>query len=152
MEFQNSTIADIDNIFLLYRMATDLQKAKQVVPWPEFDRTLIENEIHEKRPWKIIIDNEIGCIWATTFSDPLIWKEGNSEPAVYIHRIATNPAFKGKNLVTKITEWALQYAKGNNKTYIRMDTVNKNKKLIEHYGNCGFEFLAFKTNRNKRIA
>lgn len=141
MDIQNSTIADIDEIFLLYKVATDLQKAKQVVTWPEFDRALIENEIHENRQWKMCIDNKVTCIWATTFSDPLIWGKRNLEPAVYIHRIATQPAFRGNNLVAKITEWALQYAKENNKMYVRMDTVGQNEKLIEHYGNCGFEFL-----------
>ena len=141
MDIQNSKITDIDEIFGLYKMATNLQKAKQVVPWPEFDRTLIETEIHEKRQWKLLINSEIACIWATTFSDPLIWGERNFDPSVYIHRIATKPGFNGKKLVAKIAEWARQYAKENNKAYIRMDTVGQNKKLIEHYGKCGFEFL-----------
>ena len=141
MDIQNSIITDIDDIFCLYKTATDLQRAKHMVPWPVFDRALIENEIGEKRQWKITIDNEIACIWATTFNDPLIWEEKNLDPSVYIHRIATKPTFRGKNLVAKIVEWALQYAKENNKAYLRMDTVNKNEKLIEHYGNCGFTFL-----------
>ena len=141
MHINNSTIADLNEIFQLYKVAANLQRSKGVVPWPVFDKTLIENEIHEKRQWKLLIDNEIACIWATTFSDPLIWREKNLNPAVYIHRIATNQAFKGKNLVAKITEWALQYARENNKKYIRMDTVGQNEKLIEHYGNCGFKFL-----------
>ena len=141
MEIQNSTIADIDEIFFLYNVATDLQKAKQVVPWPQFDRALIANEIRANRQWKILIDNQIACIWATTFSDPVIWGKRNLDPAVYIHRIATQAAFRGNNLVAKIAEWALQYAKENNKMYVRMDTVGENEKLIEHYGNCGFEFL-----------
>ncbi len=75
MDILNSAIADMDEIFFLYKMATDLQRAKHVIPWPVFDRVLIENEIHEKRQWKIIDNNEIACIWATTFNDPLIWGE-----------------------------------------------------------------------------
>lgn len=141
MDIQNSTMTDIDEIFLFYRMATSLQRAKKVVPWPGFDRNLIEREIHEKHQWKIIIDNEIACIWATTFNDPLIWKEKNSDPSVYIHRIATKPGFRGQNLVAKIVVWGLEHAKENKKNYIRMDTVGKNEKLIEHYENCGFTFL-----------
>lgn len=141
MEIQNSTIDDIDEIFRLYKVATDLQKAKAVVPWPEFDRTLIENEIDENRQWKIIIDNKVACVWATTFKDPFIWEDRNIDPAIYIHRIATNPSFSGKNLVSKIVEWAKKYAKENAKEFIRLDTVGKNEKLIEHYENCGFNYL-----------
>ncbi len=148
MEIQNSTINDIDEIFRLYKVATDLQKAKTVVPWPEFDRTLIENEIAENRQWKIIIDNKVACIWATTFNDPSIWEDRNIDPAVYIHRIATNPDFRGKKLVSEIVGWAIKYAKSYNKQFIRMDTVGNNEKLIEHYKNCGFNFFGFLKLKN----
>ena len=148
MNIKNSTTADIDEIFLLYKMATDLQRAKHMVPWPVFDRTLIENEIHEKRQWKIIINNKVACIWATTFNDSSIWENRNIDPAVYIHRIATNPAFRGIKLVSEIVDWAIKYAKLNNKQFIRMDTVGNNEKLIEHYNNCGFKFLGFSKLKN----
>ncbi len=148
MEIQNSTIDDIDEIFRLYKVATDLQEAKAVVPWPEFDRTLIENEIDESRQWKIIIDKKVACVWATTFNDPSIWEDRNIDPAVYIHRIATNPDFKGKKLVSEIVGWAVKYANSYNKQFIRMDTVGNNQKLIEHYKNCGFKFLEFSKLKN----
>ncbi len=148
MEIQNSTIDDIDEIFRLYKVATELQKAKAVVRWPEFDRTLIENEIDENSQWKIIINNKVACIWATTFNDPSIWEDRNIDPAVYIHRIATNPAFRGIKLVSEIVDWAIKYAKLNNKQFIRMDTVGNNEKLIEHYKNCGFKFLGFSKLKN----
>lgn len=47
MTIQNSTIDDIDEIFRLYALATDFQKSKFFVHWPEFKRDLIEMEIHE---------------------------------------------------------------------------------------------------------
>ncbi len=148
MKIQNSTIEDIDEIFRLYKVATDYQKTKYIVQWPEFERNLIETETSENRQWKIIINNSIACIWATTFSDPLIWEERNSDPAVYIHRIATNPEFRGRNFVLEIVGWAKGYAKENNKKFIRLDTVGKNEKLIEHYKNAGFNFLGLSKLKN----
>lgn len=141
MDIRNSTITDIDEIFRIYKMATDFQKAKYIVVWPEFERTLIETEIRENRQWKISIDGKVACVWATTFTDPLIWEERNNDPAIYIHRIATHSDFRGKNLVLEIVKWANKYAKENNKKFIRMDTVGRNEKLIDHYQNCGFNFL-----------
>lgn len=143
MEILNSTIDDMDEIFRLYKAATDFQKTKPrpVVRWLEFDKALIKNEIEESRQWKIIIDNQIACIWATTFSDPFIWEDRNNDPSVYIHRIATNPDFRGQNLVSKIVGWAKQYAKTNDKEFIRMDTVGNNEKLIDYYTTCGFSFF-----------
>ena len=148
MEIQNSTINDIDEIFRLYKIATDFQKTRFIVHWPEFDRKLIETEIAENRQWKIVIDNKTACVWATTFDDPLIWEDRNIDPAVYIHRIATNPDFRGKNLVNDIVEWAKKYAIANNKKFIRMDTVGNNSKLIDYYTKCGFNFLGLSKLKN----
>jgi len=147
-QIQNSNINDIDEIFRLYKIATDFQKTKFIVHWPEFDKTLIETEIAENRQWKIIADNKIACIWATTFDDPQIWEEKNNDPAVYIHRIATNPDFRGQNLVGQIVEWVKVYAKENQKQFVRMDTVGDNPGLINYYTKCGFDFLGLLKLKN----
>lgn len=143
MIVENSTFHDIDEIFRLYTIATDFQKSKFFVHWPQFDRGLIETEIAEDRQWKMTIDGRIACIWATTFSDPKIWGERDCDPSVYIHRIATNPDFRGNNFVTQIVSWAEQYARENAKEYIRMDTIGENRGLIEHYQKCGFKYLGY---------
>ncbi len=141
MNIQNSQSEDINMIFDLYKIATDLQKSKSVVPWPDFDRALIRKEINEKRQWKIVINNKIACVWAITYSDPQIWQKRNEDPAIYIHRISTNPNFRGRNLVGEIVKWSINHARETNKKYIRMDTVGENMGLINHYKKCGFDFL-----------
>lgn len=148
MEIQNSTIDDIDEILDLYKAATDLQIEKAVVPWPEFDRALIEKEIYKNRQWKMIIDNKVACVWVTSFNDPSIWEDRNIDPAVYLHRIATNPKFRGRKLVSEIVVWAIKYAKLYSKQFIRMDTVGNNEKLISYYKSCGFNFLGFSKLKN----
>lgn len=145
---KNSSITDIDAIFSLYQLATDFQKTRFTVHWPEFDRKLIETEIQENRQWKISIDDTIACVWATTYTDPQIWEERNKDPSVYIHRIATNPDFRGQILVGKIVEWAKVYAKENQKQFVRMDTVGENYGLISYYEKCGFNFLGLSKLKN----
>lgn len=149
IKIQNSTTNDIDSIFELYDLATNYQKVK--FPdnlWPQFDRQLIETEINENRQWKLLINGEIACVWATTFSDPKIWEERNIDPSVYIHRIATNPNFRGQNFVAKIVTWAKKYAKHNDKEFVRLDTCGDNQGLIKHYTKCGFEFLGMNKLKN----
>lgn len=141
MIIKNSNPQDIDEIFRLYRLASEHQKTRFHVVWPEFERPMVETEIKESRQWKLIIDNQIACIWATTFEDEQIWEDRAQDPAVYIHRIATNPEFRGRNLVQIIVDWARTYAKQNQKSFIRLDTVGNNTKLISLYKNCGFSFL-----------
>lgn len=143
MIITNSTTQDINEIFRLYKLATDFQKIKfSGNQWPEFDKTLIAGEIAENRQFKLLMNNEIACIWAIAFSDPQIWKNDDGQSAMYIHRIATNPNFRGNNFVKLIVDWAKKFA--SNKKYIRMDTCGENKKLIHHYKNCGFDFLGIK--------
>lgn len=142
MEIKNSTKKDVDEIFRLYGIASEYQKSKQkVVVWPRFKRQLVETEIAGNRQWKLIIDNQIACVWATTFSDEQIWEEKNTDAAIYIHRIATNPDFRGNNFVAIIVEWAKTYAITSNKDFVRLDTLGNNEKLITHYTNAGFRFL-----------
>ena len=142
MNITNSTIEDIDQIFRLYDIATAYQKDK--FPgnvWPKFDRSLIETEIQEQRQFKLVINNTIACVWAITFSDRQIWEVKDADPAIYIHRIATNPDFKGQQFVTKIVAWAKGFAATKDKQFVRLDTCGNNTSLIKHYQKCGFTFL-----------
>jgi RimJ/RimL family protein N-acetyltransferase len=142
MKVENIRLEEIDDVFNLYNIASAYQKSKKsVVVWPEFDRSMVTSEIAEQRQFKLVIDNDIACIWAITFSDAQIWEKRNKDPAIYIHRIATNPKFRGHNFVGSIVEWAKDYAKVHNKQYIRLDTIGDNTRLINHYSNCGFNFL-----------
>jgi GNAT superfamily N-acetyltransferase len=141
MEILNCTMADLDPIFDLYRSAVRYQKERFTSHWPEFDRDMVVEEIREGRQWKLQDDDRIQCVWATAYSDPLIWKERDAQPSVYIHRIAVDPASRGKALVRRIVEWAKPHAAAMGREFVRMDTVGENHKLIEHYTGCGFEFL-----------
>jgi GNAT superfamily N-acetyltransferase len=148
MTIENSKRTDIPKIFELYRIATDYMKSKNQVYWPEFPKELIISEIEENRQWKLLINEQIACIWATALNDELIWGNENNEPSLYIHRIATNPKFRGQNLVKKLIDWANEYGKNKSLKHIRMDTVGLNKGLISHYEKLGFEFLGTKKIEN----
>lgn len=145
MNINNSTKADIPEIFRLYKLATEYQKI--TFPgnlWPEFDREMVETEVLENRQFKLMLENEIACVWAITFSDPQIWEEADNDDSIYIHRIATNPDFRGNDFVKAIVAWATNYAGEHNKKYVRMDTCGDNQKLINHYKRSGFNFLGMK--------
>lgn len=144
----NSTKEDINEILRLYEIGRNFQKTKNAVLWPLFEKELIETEVAEKSQWKIVIDNQIACAWATTFNDPQIWEERNNDPSIYIHRIVTNPTYRGKNLVDEIGKWSKTFAKQNDQKFIPMDTVGENKGLIEYYQKCGFEFLGILKLKN----
>ena len=75
MEIKNAANTDIGEIFRLYKIATDFQKLKFIIHWPEFEPAIVQTEIAENRQWKIIIDNKIACVWATTFNALYVCKD-----------------------------------------------------------------------------
>lgn len=141
MRFIKSTPEYIDAIFQIYDYATDYQAEVGILKWQGFERTMVEETIVEGLQWQIVIDAELACVFTLALNDPLIWEEKDADPAVYIHRIATNPKFRGKHFVKHIVEWVKQYAIENNKSYIRMDTGAGNERLNNYYVSCGFNYL-----------
>jgi ribosomal protein S18 acetylase RimI-like enzyme len=141
MEIKNSSIEDVETIFSLYDHAIAYQKTVFKKHWQGFERSLIETEILENRQFKMVIDSEVACIFAITFNDTSIWKEKDTQPSIYIHRIVTNPQFRGIGFVSKIIDWAKEYCLANKKLYIRLDTWGDNPKLIEYYIKCGFDYI-----------
>ena len=149
MEIKNSTQEDIPEIFRLYKLATEFQKSKfPENHWPQFENAMIATEVQKNLQFKLVIDNQIACVWAITYSDPQIWENVDNDDSIFIHRIATNPKFRGNNFVKIIAAWAIKLAKKQNKQFIRMDTCGKNEGLIQHYKSCGFEFLGIKKLKN----
>jgi ribosomal protein S18 acetylase RimI-like enzyme len=141
MEIKNSSLEDTATIFSLYDHAIAYQKTVFKKHWQGFERDLIETEIRENRQWKIVIDNEVACIFAITFNDAVIWKEKDAQPSIYIHRIVTNPQFRGVGFVPKIIDWAKNYCLSHRKMYVRLDTWGDNPKLIAYYIKCGFGYV-----------
>ena len=145
MTITKSTTHDIPEIFRLYKVATEYQK--ETFPdnlWPEFDRELIETEVAEGRQFKLMMEDKIACVWAITYNDAVIWPEDDGHSAIYIHRIATNPNFRGNDFVKIIVDWAKKLAKEEGKKYVRLDTCGNNTRLINHYKKCSFDFLGMK--------
>jgi ribosomal protein S18 acetylase RimI-like enzyme len=142
MSIKNVVPADIGEVFTLYKIAANYQKEKKtVIVWPSFDRKMVEIEIAENRQFKLLVNNAVACIWAITFSDEQIWENSKKDSALYIHRIAVNPDFRGNSYVHTIVAWAKEFAIENSIQFIRLDTLGENLGLIKHYKNAGFDFL-----------
>jgi len=145
MVFANNTLEDIDQIFTLYDAAVAFQKTKFNKHWLPFDRTMIEEEIRQHRHFKIVLENKTACIFSLSFDDAIIWGDDERNHAsIYIHRIVTDPEFRGNNFVTYIKNWSINYGTLHNKKFVRMDTWGDNQKLIDYYVQSGFTFIGLK--------
>lgn len=127
--------SDIDEIFNLYQAAANFQRSKKtVVVWSSLGG--------KWNSWrKLLIEGAIACVWAIAFQDPQIWEERDRDPAIYIHRIANAPQFRGRALVKHLVQWAKVYAEKQQKKFVRLDTLGENTRLIAYYQEMGFDFL-----------
>lgn len=140
MEIIKTMISDIPAVFELYDLATAFQKEVGTNSWKGFEVTMVESEIDQERHYIIRQNGQITATFVLTFSDPIIWKEANNEPAVYIHRLATHPDFRGRNYVQEIVNWTIKFAKMRNLKYVRLDTTSGNERLNQYYIKCGFAY------------
>lgn len=140
MEIVNARASDLDLIFDLYYKAIEFQKTVFDKHWLGFDADLVRREIDDNRLWKIQEGDETVCIFSVAYEDPIIWGENSGDSAIYIHRIVTDPEFRGRGYVRAIVEWARTHAYENALRYIRMDTWGDNAKLKDYYTGCGFEY------------
>jgi ribosomal protein S18 acetylase RimI-like enzyme len=144
LEILTSVESDTETIFELYRLANEYQRANGYNLWKKFDPELIATEIREKRHWKIVINGSIACIFSIFYNDPLLWGEQDNDYSIYIHRIATNPLFKGRGMTSLIIDWAKAHARKTGRKYIRMDTWANNKNLSDYYIKCGFNIVGYR--------
>ena len=106
----------------------------------------------ENRQWKIMVNDEVACVFAITFEDESTWKEKNINKAVYFYRIVTHPNFRGKKFVEKIIVWGKKLGKEKNLNFLRIDTWGDNDALINYYQQCGFSFLRIITPDYKNLS
>ena len=140
MIIRNSTLQDIDEIFKIYDEASAYKLKVGNKGWKGFEVEQVQKEIDEKRHFVIVEEDKIACTFLITFHDDLIWKNSENDSAIYIHRIATNPLFRGKSYVTKIIDWVKNYGKQHNVEFIRLDTHCGNDRLNNYYVKCGFTY------------
>jgi ribosomal protein S18 acetylase RimI-like enzyme len=157
-----TTLSDSEFIYWLFDEAIAYQTKNNYPVWNGYSKDVLHQDIELQRQYKIVIHDEIACIFTVLHSDPIIWRERNSDRAIYLHRIVVNPNYKGQNQFQKILDWSMAYSKANDITYIRMDTWGENPKIIAYYERFGFRFVEFFTtgcstelpaqNRNLKLA
>jgi hypothetical protein len=125
-------------VWQMFQEAMAFRKAKGEQVWDHIDRAAIESEIDEQRQFKVMMNGDVTCLFSVLTSDPHIWGNDEQGDALYLHRIVTNLAFRGQRTFDIVLQWAQQYARANEKRFIRMDTWAQNTRIIQYYQSYGF--------------
>jgi ribosomal protein S18 acetylase RimI-like enzyme len=137
----NTAKEDLHFVYRLFDEAIKYQKRNNYPDWEGYDRDVLRQDILDKMQYKIVINDSIACIFSIRFSDKIIWRDRDKNDAIYLHRIAVNPGFKGQKQFQKILNWSIKYAQETGRTYIRMDTWANNPTIIDYYKSFGFQFI-----------
>jgi GNAT superfamily N-acetyltransferase len=144
MIFLPSASDDIPEIRRLVYAAIDFQKLKFGMHWQGLNEEQLRGEIAGHLHWKIMEGDRIAAFFSIAFTDRLVWDERDADPAIYLHRIVTNPDFRGRGFVTAISDWAEAYGRQAGKAFIRLDTNRDNVRLNTYYQQCGYTYRGIK--------
>jgi ribosomal protein S18 acetylase RimI-like enzyme len=149
MDFALTTIDDLPVIRELFAAAIAYQKVKFGKHWNGLNEAQLIAEIGNGHHWKVIEASSIAAFFSIAFTDALIWGEWDADPAIYLHRIVTNPGFRGRGYVRAITDWAAAYGRKAGAAFIRLDTDVDNSRLNMYYRECGYNFCGVKKFMDK---
>jgi ribosomal protein S18 acetylase RimI-like enzyme len=138
---QNTTPKDLPSVYALFEHAMEYQRKNSDPVWRGYDKDALMRDIEAKQQYKIVIDNQVALVFSVLYSDPVIWRHYEKGDAIYLHRIAVHPDFKGQKLFDQVLLWATNDAASKKLRFIRMDTWGENQKLIEYYLGFGFRFV-----------
>lgn len=149
---KNTTPDDFLKVIWLFDEVIKMQHKNGYIVWESIDKLALQKDIENGLQFKIEDNKTILCVFSIQYSDPFIWQEKDQNDAIYLHRIVTNPNYKGQRLFEKVLTWAIQFAKQNGKKFIRMDTWAVNHQLIQYYRSFGFQFIEnYKTADTKEL-
>jgi GNAT superfamily N-acetyltransferase len=145
MTIENTTIGDLEFIYGLFDSAIAYQSRRKFPVWRGYDKSVLVKECADKNQYKILIDGAIAIVFSVCYNDKIIWGEKENGDALYLHRIAVNPDFKGRKLFGEILNWATAHARTKGIRCIRMDTWAENPAMSDYYKSFGFVIVGHTT-------
>ena len=141
LTIEHTKISELEVVCELYDRAIDYQKRKGFPVWQQFDKRVLVDDIETSKHYKVVLDGSIAMVFSVLGSDEIIWRHMEKGDAVYLHRIAVNPACKGRRLFSEVVDWTIGHAKQKGLKFIRMDTWSDNLQLVNYYKGFGFRFV-----------
>jgi len=140
-EIRHTTPEDLASVYELFEHSIVYQERHGYPAWKNYDKGAIVRDIENGHQYKIMIDGTIALVFSVAYSDKVIWREMDQGESIYLHRIVTNPQFKGQRLFGQILAWCHQHIREKGLRSIRMDTWADNPTIIQYYRSFGFEVV-----------
>jgi ribosomal protein S18 acetylase RimI-like enzyme len=139
------TPQDIEDIMALVRRVVPLMRADGNLQWDdEYPNVAVfEKDIRLRQLWGAEIDGELaGFAAITTDQEPEYAEVGWNvdEPAIVVHRLAVDPAFRGKGAAASLMLHAETIATERGISILRVDTNVQNQATQRLFPKLGYAF------------
>ena len=141
MQVLLATDADLDTVASIYEDAAQWLLARGIAQWlAVVPRELLAQRIARGETFLARYEQHAIATMSIQEEDRVVW--GAVPPdALYLHGLAVRRAFTGRRVGVALLRWAEQHAALQGKTYLRLDCMGDNPRLIQYYKDAGFTYL-----------
>jgi ribosomal protein S18 acetylase RimI-like enzyme len=144
MRIRRATLEDLPALMALMRRVVPLMLAAGNLQWDETypDEAVFQRDIGLRQLWVADTDTSIAGIAAlTTDQEPDYAQVGwdIDEPAIVVHRLAVDPAFRGAGVAGVLMQKAEEVAVERGITVLRVDTNTQNEATQRLFPKLGYQ-------------
>jgi ribosomal protein S18 acetylase RimI-like enzyme len=144
MRIRRATLEDLPALMALMQRVVPLMLAAGNLQWDETypDEAVFQRDIGLRQLWVADTDTSIAGIAAlTTDQEPDYAQVGwdIDEPAIVVHRLAVDPAFRGAGVAGALMQKAEEIATERGITVLRVDTNTQNEATQRLFPKMGYQ-------------
>ena len=145
MQLRPATLEDVPTVMALIRRVVPIMRASGNLQWDDAYPTaaLFTNDVALSQLWLAIIDDQIAGVAAITTEQEHEYAHVGwdiTEPAIVVHRLAVDPAFRGQGVASALMQQAEHVAHEQGITVLRADTSAENAVMQRLFPRLGYTF------------
>jgi ribosomal protein S18 acetylase RimI-like enzyme len=143
MQIRLATKDDLPSLMALVRRVVPLMRATGNLQWDETypNETVFQRDIDLDQLWVSVVDSNIAAVAAVTMDQEADYTQVGwniEEPAIVVHRLAVDPAFRGQGAAGAMMQKAEEVAVERGITVLRVDTNTQNEATQRLFPKLGY--------------
>jgi ribosomal protein S18 acetylase RimI-like enzyme len=143
MQIRLATEDDLPSLMGLLRRVVPLMRAAGNLQWDETypNDAVFQRDIDLDQLWVAVVDSNIAGVAAVTMDQEPDYKQVGwniEEPAIVVHRLAVDPAFRGQGAAGALLRKAEEVAVERSITVLRVDTNTQNEATQRLFPKLGY--------------
>jgi GNAT superfamily N-acetyltransferase len=143
MQMRQATLKDMDAVMEVVRRVVPLMRASGNLQWDDTypNAEVFTRDVEQSQLWVAEIGGQVAGVAAiTTDQAPEYAHVGwdISELAIVVHRVAVDPAFRGKGIAAALLLQAEEVARSRGITVLRVDTNTQNMATQKLFPKLGY--------------